>query len=208
MPEASIGFLMLLVSLGTLAFQWPLGWLSDRRDRRQAILLSTAVGFAAALVIALTRAGGPFLYPLVLVFGGFSMPLYSLCIALMNDQLQPDEMVQAAGALIVYYGVGSATGPVIGGIFMARFGPVGLFYSMALPLGLYILFAFLRLRFVPTIPVFRKLSFRPYPRTTSAAFSLLKKVKRPLKRRRGGAGSGDRGGSGSSVGVGSETPGT
>jgi len=28
--EARIGVLMLLVSVGTLAFQWPLGWVSDR----------------------------------------------------------------------------------------------------------------------------------------------------------------------------------
>jgi MFS family permease len=186
MPEAQIGALMLLISLGTLAFQWPLGWLSDRKDRRRAILLSSVVGISAALIIAVTRAGGIMLYPLILVFGGFTMPLYSLCIALMNDQLETQEMVQAAGALIVYYGIGSAAGPLIGGVFMAKLGPVGLFYSLALPLALYILFAFLRVRLVPRLPKIRKTSFRLYPRTTSAAFSLLRKARLPRKKRRYG----------------------
>ncbi|MFO7849731.1 MAG: MFS transporter [Spirochaetia bacterium] len=181
--ETSIGILMLLVSAGTLAFQWPLGRISDKQDRRKAILLSSAVGISAALIIALTKADGLLLYPLVLIFGGFAMPLYSLCIALMNDQLNQDEMVQAAGALIVYYGLGSALGPVLGGLFMSRLGPPGLFYSMALPLGLYIFFAFLRIRLVPKLPRLRKSSFRIYPRTSAAAFSLLKKVGRPLKKR-------------------------
>jgi MFS family permease len=182
--EAQIGFLMLLVSLGTLAFQWPLGLISDRRDRRKAILLSAIVGIAAALMIAVTKASGLMLYPLVLLFGGFAMPMYSLCIALMNDQLNPDEMVHAAGAIIVYYGIGSAAGPLLGGLFMSRLGPAGLFYSMALPLGLYILFALLRVRLVPRLPRFHKSSFRVYPRTSAAAFHLLRKVGRPLKIKR------------------------
>src|SRR6056297_1237942 len=181
--EAQIGVLMLFVSLGTLAFQWPLGWVSDRQDRRKAILLSSTVGLGAALLIALSRAGGPLLFPLVLVFGGFAMPLYSLCIALMNDQLNQNEMVHAAGAIIVYYGIGSAAGPIIGGVFMARLGPAGLFYSMALPLSIYILFALLRVRLVPKLPRVHKGAFRVYPRTSAAAFNLLRKIRRPLERR-------------------------
>ncbi len=180
--EAQIGILMLLVSLGTLAFQWPLGMISDRRDRRKAILLSAMVGLAAALMIAVTKASGFMLYPLVLLFGGFAMPLYSLCIALMNDQLNQDEMVHAAGAIIVYYGIGSAAGPLLGGLFMSSLGPAGLFYSMALPLGLYILFALLRVRLVPRLPRIHKSSFRMYPRTSAAAFHLLRRVRRPLKK--------------------------
>ncbi len=182
--EAQIGILMLLVSLGTLTFQWPLGWLSDRRDRRKAIILSSAVGLGTALLIAVSRASGLMLFPLVLLFGGFSMPLYSLCVALMNDQLEPEEMIQAAGAIVVYYGVGSALGPVLGGLFMGRLGSGGLFYSMALPLALYLSFTLLRVRLVPRIPKLRKSSFRIYPRTTATAFNLLKKVGKPLKRRK------------------------
>lgn len=184
MTEAQIGVLMLLVSLGTLAFQWPLGLISDHRDRRKAILLSSIAGIAAALMIAVTRASGFMLYPLALLFGGFAMPLYSLCIALMNDQLNQDEMVHAAGAIIVYYGIGSAAGPLTGGLFMSRLGPAGLFYSMALPLGLYILFALLRVRLVPRLPRFRKSHFRVYPRTSAAAFNMLRKMGRPLKIKR------------------------
>ncbi|MDZ7723652.1 MAG: MFS transporter [candidate division KSB1 bacterium] len=181
--EAQIGVLMLLVSLGTLAFQWPLGWISDRHDRRKAILMSSVVGFAAALLIAVTRASGGMLFPLVLVFGGFSMPLYSLSIAMMNDQLNRDEMVTAAGAIIVYYGIGSAAGPLIGGLFMSRLGPSGLFYAMALALALHSLFALLRVRITPRIQKVRKSGYRIYPRTSAAAFGLLRKAKRSRARR-------------------------
>jgi MFS family permease len=181
--ETQIGVLMLLVSLGTLAFQWPLGWISDRHDRRKAILLSAGVGLVAALLIAVSRSGGALLFPLVLIFGGFSMPLYSLSIAMMNDQLNQDEMVHAAGAIIVYYGIGSASGPLIGGLFMATFGPSGLFLAMALALALLIGFALLRVRSMPKLPAVRKRAYRIYPRTSAAAFGLLRRIRQPRGRR-------------------------
>lgn len=182
LSEGGIGFLMLLVSLGTLGMQWPLGWLSDRRDRRTAISYASAVGLLAALLIAVVQPRGTLLYLLVLIFGGFSMPLYSLAIALMNDQLNREEMVEAAGALIIFYGAGSAVGPALGGAMMGALGPAGLFYTMAGGLALLLLFVLLRVSRVPDIPERIRQRYRPFPRTTYAAFSLLKKVARRRKR--------------------------
>ncbi|MEA1911746.1 MAG: MFS transporter [Spirochaetota bacterium] len=182
LTEAHIGLLMLLISVGTLLFQWPLGWLSDREGRRKAIILSSVVSFTIALFIAVTGASGFLIFPLILLFGGFSTPLYSLCVALMNDQLSRDEMVQAAGAIVVYYGTGSALGPIVGGYFMAHLGPSGLFYSIALPLALYLIFVFLNKRLAKKLPVTERRNFKIYLRTTTIAFQVLGKVKRPLKR--------------------------
>lgn len=176
--EAQIGFLMLLLSLGTLTFQWPLGWVSDRVDRRRAILLCAVLAISAALLLALFPVGRTGLFLLVFIFGGFAMPLYSLCVAMINDLLTPDEMVQAAGALVVYYGIGSAVGPVFGGFLMARVGAGGLFFAMALPLALFILFALIRVRRRPKLPRKGKSRYRVYPRFSSAAFNLLRKKRR------------------------------
>ena len=178
LADGEVGLLMLLVSLGTLAMQWPLGWISDRKDRRRAILWSVAVAFAAAGLIGLFRSTGPSLYLLMFIFGGFGMPLYSLCIALANDQLTPDQMVQAAGAIVVYYGVGSALGPFVASLFMSAVGPSGLFLFMALVLALLLAFAAARVVVVPHMPRIRETAYRIYPRTTSVAFQLLRRVKR------------------------------
>jgi MFS family permease len=178
LADGEVGLLMLLVSLGTLAMQWPLGWISDRKDRRRAILWSVAVAFAAAGLIGLFRSTGPSLYLLMFIFGGFGMPLYSLCIALANDQLTPDQMVQAAGAIVVYYGVGSALGPFAASLFMSAVGPSGLFLFMALVLALLLAFAAARVVVVPHMPRIRETAYRIYPRTTSVAFQLLRRVKR------------------------------
>lgn len=178
MEGGRIGLLMLLVSLGTLALQWPLGWVSDRRDRRQAILWSVALAFLASGLIALTRSTGVFLFVSMFLFGGFGMPLYSLSIALANDQLSREEMVRAAGAIVIYYGLGSALGPFVGGAFMSWVGPAGLFLFMSLVLAVLAAFAALRVTVIPYLPRRGETRYRPYPATTAVIFQLLRRVRR------------------------------
>ncbi|MDZ7793651.1 MAG: MFS transporter [Spirochaetia bacterium] len=121
--ESGIGTLMLSLSVGALASQWPLGWISDRSDRRITILAGAGLSAAAAGGIALVGAAGMPLYVLTFLFGAFCMPLYSLSIALLNDQLTHSEMVHAASALVVFYGIGSAAGPYGASVCMGLFGP-------------------------------------------------------------------------------------
>jgi len=175
--DGRVGLLMMLVALGTIVMQWPLGLISDRKDRRRAILLSVAVAFVAALLMALTRVSGAPLFVLMFLFGGFGMPLYSLCIALINDQLAPEHMVQAAGAILLYYGIGSALGPLFAGMSMAVVGPSGLFLFMAAILALYLLLVVARLRLAPHLRVRRATAYRAYPRTSPAAFELMRRVR-------------------------------
>ncbi len=188
MADGEIGVLMVLVSLGTLAMQWPLGWISDRRDRRRAIVWSLGVAFAAAALIGIMRSTGLPLYVLMFLFGGFGMPLYSLCVALANDQLTPDQMVGAAGAIIVYYGMGSATGPFFASLFMSAVGPAGLFLFMSLVLALLLGFTLIRLTIVPHIPLIRKTAYHVYPRTTAMAFGLLRRAGRRKTEKTGESG--------------------
>ncbi|MCA1755613.1 MAG: MFS transporter, partial [Spirochaeta sp.] len=123
MASGAIGVLMLLVSVGTIALQWPLGWISDKKSRSLAILWSIGTAAVAAGFIALFRPSGGMLYVLIFFYGGFGMPLYSLSVALANDQFEPREMVRAAGAIVIYYGIGNAFGPVLGSQFMRWVGP-------------------------------------------------------------------------------------
>jgi MFS family permease len=172
----AIGMLMLLVSVGTMALQWPLGWISDTKNRRLAILWSIGIAAAAAALIAMFRPSGGMLYVLIFVYGGFGMPLYSLSVALANDQFEPHEMVQAAGAIVIYYGIGNVFGPVLGSQFMRWVGPAGLFLSMTLVLALFLAFVLVRMTLIPALPK-RSTRFRLYPRTSASAFQMLRKVR-------------------------------
>ena len=176
MDSGAIGVLMLIVSLGSMAFQLPLGWVSDKTSRRRAILLSVGGAAIMAGLIALIRPSGALLSVMVFLYGGFGMPLYSLSVALANDQIEPREMVRAAGAIVIYYGLGNAVGPVLASQFMRWVGPSGLFLAMTLVMAVLLAFVLLRMTLIPALPK-RESRYRLYPRTTASAFQLLRKVR-------------------------------
>ena len=84
--------------LGGMFLQWPIGRVSDAFDRRRVL---TCVTFLAALfALAASWFAGHSLLGLfahTALFGGMSMPMYSLCIADTNDYLEPDQIVPASG---------------------------------------------------------------------------------------------------------------
>lgn len=176
MDGGAIGLLMLLVSVGTMILQWPLGWISDKMSRRRAMLWSVGIAAATAAMLAAFRPSGGMLYVLVFLYGGFGMPLYSLSVALANDQFEPHEMVRAAGAIVIYYGIGNVLGPVFGSQFMRWVGPGGLFLFITLVLALFLGFVLIRMTLIPALPK-RTSRFRLYPRTSASAFQMLRKAR-------------------------------
>lgn len=130
----TIGQISLFVSsfyIGALFVQYPLGWLSDRMDRRLLIMLASAVGAAGGFMAMVL--GGYFEFLLVAAFliGGTSNPLYSLLIAYTNDFLDYDDMPAASGGLVFVNGLGAIAGPVLAGWTMGLFGPPGYFLVIA-----------------------------------------------------------------------------
>ena len=81
---AQISVFMSAVLFGSIALQWPIGWLSDRFDRR---LVMTGVAFATVLAAVLTALAptGIMLYALVALLGALAVPMYSLSLAHTND---------------------------------------------------------------------------------------------------------------------------
>ena len=113
------------IFFGGLVFQFPVGWISDRMDRRVLILGSAVVGTVAA--IAGWAAAGAFELILVSAFlvGGVTNPLYALIIAYTNDYLPVEDMAAASGGLLFANGVGAVLGPIVTGYMMGVFGPGG-----------------------------------------------------------------------------------
>lgn len=178
LSDAAIGGFLLIIALGTIALQLPLGWISDHKDRRIALIVASAVGAIAALGVASAGAMGWYILTMGFLLGGFMMPLYPLALATVNDQLQTDEMIEAAGALYVFYGLGAMTGPLVASFFMATLGPGALYIFITIVLGLYLGFGLLRLRRVPDFLVRgAKATYRTVPRTTQVTYNMLRRPK-------------------------------
>ena len=134
LPLAYVSVMMALPPFGVILSQYPIGFASDRFDRRTIIMLLALI---AAAISAVTLAGGYYLTRVMLIglvtaFGVVSLPIYSLVIAHANDHLQKDQVLGASARLVMLYGVGSLIGPIAVGQMMRRIGGEGFLIYMIL----------------------------------------------------------------------------
>ncbi|WP_416896917.1 MAG: MFS transporter [Minwuia sp.] len=130
--------------LGGMVLQWPIGRMSDRIDRRVVILAVTIGAAVVAAVAAMLPEPAPLsmqpggevrvIWPIMAaaaVFGGLSIPHYSLFTAHVNDRVPARKMVAASSALVFLHGVGAIAGPNLAALIMGRAGPSGFFITLA-----------------------------------------------------------------------------
>ena len=131
--------------LGAMVFQIPVGWLSDRMDRRILIVVTSAIGFIASVIAIFGENIFIILLGSAFFIGGMSNPLYSLLIAYTNDFLEPDDMASASGGLLFLNGLGAISGPLFTGYLMTEIGPIGFFVILAALLGALTFYGFYRM---------------------------------------------------------------
>jgi MFS family permease len=117
--------------VGGLVLQYPIGWLSDRMDRR--LLITGLSGIATVVMLVAGLFDLPFMAYLVvaLLLGGITNPVYALLIAYTNDFLSKDDMAAASAGMIFLNGFGAIFGPIVTGWIMAQVGSGGFFLFIA-----------------------------------------------------------------------------
>lgn len=120
---------MTAVVLGGAAGQFPLGWLSDRIDRRYVL---ASISVAAGVVGLLVQLIMPGLGKLPLLVAGFTwgalaFPVYSISAAHANDRATPETYIMMSSGLLLMYGLGAVTGPIVASAFMAWLSERALF---------------------------------------------------------------------------------
>lgn len=168
-----------LFYLGAMLCQYPLGWLSDRMDRRLLILFVALGGGIGSVIGMLFGDDYTVLLLAAFVIGGLSNPLYSLLIAHTNDFLEHDDMAAASGGLVFINGLGAIAGPLITGWLMGNniLGPPGLFLFMGLLLFALAAYAGYRTTQRATIPVEDTGLFAPIsPTTTPVAVEFAQEI--------------------------------
>ncbi|MCB8838797.1 MFS transporter [Aurantimonas sp. VKM B-3413] len=131
MTKSQIALFVAMLFTGALLFQYPIGWLSDRIDRRQIIFAASVIGAASSLLGWMTGGG---LWPLMIsafFVGGITTPLYALLLAHTNDFLPPEDMPAASGGLVFTFGIGAIIGPLVTGWAMERSSPIAFWLVLA-----------------------------------------------------------------------------
>ena len=136
-----ISLLLFLVTLSGVFTQGPIGYLSDKFDRRLVIVL-TALGGGFFSILAIIVSGGSLqvmylannwglnktlFFLAVALYSSLALPLFSLNLAHTNDFVPKEKFVAAGGGLQLVFGIGAIGGPIFCTIFMNLIGINGFF---------------------------------------------------------------------------------
>jgi len=114
--EASLaaGFMTGAV-IGGATGQWPLGYWSDRVDRR--IVIAALALFAGVVGAVMWLMYGVLSKPALILlsgaWGALAFPMYSVAVAHSNDHARKGEYVMVSAGLLLMYGLGAIIGPFL-----------------------------------------------------------------------------------------------
>lgn len=186
---SDLGFDVLWVSLftssvilGGLSFQWPIGRLSDRLDRRTVLLgLLVVLILVCAGGMAWTAAQGP-AWPLLglgLVLGATMTAVYPISVAQAFDYLPRDRYVAASSGLLLAYSAGATAGPVASAGAMGMLGPSGFFAFIGAVGAVSAAFVLYRMQARAPLPAGQQEAFVAVPRMSPVVGELDPRAEAP-----------------------------
>ena len=162
--EISI-LLTLIVAAGAI-FQWPIGYISDRMDRRKVIIASGILAIIFC-ILAILFSGTSFsnaftqnltkfnyfsttlektkLFLSITLMAGMTLTFFPIILAYVNDNITKDKFVAAGSGLNIVFGVGAIFGPILCSITMQLLGANGFFVYIILFLTLMVIFGLYRI---------------------------------------------------------------
>ncbi|MBX3607615.1 MAG: MFS transporter [Piscinibacter sp.] len=180
LSDAAVAAFMAATILGGALFQWPIGHLSDRHDRRR-VLFAVCAGTAvvAAGTFAALRMAPAALIPAGIVLGGLLFAIYGLSVAHVNDLIDPSRVLEVTGGLLLVHGIGASIGPTLAGIVMNLLGPGSLLVYFAVATALQALYTLHRMRYAAPVPAEAKAGYVVMGGSSQATLQLDPRATRP-----------------------------
>ncbi len=139
-----ISLLLFLITISGGMFQWPIGYYSDKSDRRIVIIFSTI--FAGLFCILAIFASGTTLQNMYLassvgidkvmffiyvsLYAGMAIPLFTLNLAYVNDYIHKEKFVAAGAGMQIIFAIGAMAGPFLCSMLMNKYGANGFFIHL------------------------------------------------------------------------------
>jgi predicted MFS family arabinose efflux permease len=144
--QSQVATLMFAMPLGTLFVQIPLGWISDRTDRRYVLIAAAllVVGFGV-LAGVLDGSALVVLVAIYMVWDGASESIYSLATAHAGDRARRDEMVQLQSTMLFAWSLSGFVVPGVGTLLTGFYGTVAFIWVAVAIAAVYAAFVGWRL---------------------------------------------------------------
>lgn len=160
---------MVAMIIGGVAMQYPIGWLSDRFDRRKVLIVAAMAAAAAALLALACASHSPYaLFFAMFLIGGSALTIYGLASSHTNDHLSSSQIVAASASLIMINGMGSVIGPTLSSSLMNVMGSGAFFIVVAAIYGSLAIFGLYRMRKRPGVAADQKTHFMVQPSPSTA----------------------------------------
>ena len=170
--------------VGGAVLQYPLGMLSDRLDRRIALLIATVGACFAGLYLSWFAGDSATLnYVGIFCFGAFALPLYSLSAAHANDHAREGDFVMVAAGLTFFFSIGAMIGPAVSAVLIKIAGPQSLFSYTSAVHFMLLLYTLWRMRARAAVPVETRKRFVALLRTSMVFARLARRSRSAVKGR-------------------------
>lgn len=146
-----IAYFLSAFVLGGAVAQYPMGWLSDRYDRRRVLIGLSMAAVMSCGVTALSH-GWPTsgIMTTAFLFGLTTFPIYSVSAAHAHDFADSSQRVELSAALMFWYAIGAIAAPLLASKLMEFFGPSSMFAMIAVGHLALVLFGLRRMSARPT----------------------------------------------------------
>lgn len=182
---SQISWIMGSVIFGGLVFQWPIGAISDKIDRRKVLLYSSF--FVSLLVIFVCIFPQISFFNFIIFsicFGGFCFVLYPLSVSHACDLVESKDIAATTGAVLLCYGIGCIIGPILASYGMRLYGGIALFYFIFVSSVILFLIALFRVLVKGQVPKDEKVPYSNMPRTTPMASELDPRIEKTAEKER------------------------
>jgi len=160
--QADVALLLSAMPVGTLILQIPLGWISDRTDRRYVLIAASALAATGGLFALCFDSGAlATLVVIYVIWDGASESLYSLASAHAADRASKDDLVALSSSLLFAW---SLSGFIVPGIITALSAVYGtqafIYVAIAIAIA-FCLFVLWRVVAAQAVPATDTGSFAP-----------------------------------------------
>lgn len=160
--QADVALLLSAMPVGTLILQIPLGWISDRTDRRYVLAGAAGLAIVAGL-LAIGFDGGALamLVVIYVIWDGASESIYSLASAHAADRAGKDDMVALSSSLLFAWSLAGFIVPGIVTALSAVYGTQAFIYVAIVIATVFCLFVLWRVATTRAVPATETGNFAP-----------------------------------------------
>jgi MFS family permease len=126
LSEATGSLMLMVLIIGNILLQIPIGWMADRIPRKKLISWLAFGTTAGSVLLVWLIEGSILIWPVLFVWGAIAFGTYTVAMVELGDRFSGTLLLAGNSAFGLMWGIGGIIGPSVAGGAMDLIGPEGL----------------------------------------------------------------------------------